>query len=368
MPNATYLVKIAKWKRIKKSVLFIFTLSLIFGLIYPAFADGFGSIYPFFNGIAIGVIGGISISFIEFFVFIRPKKRMNFLSLVLAKALIYSLIFTILVLTVILVSRGIQFGYSNIVDAYYGSEFQHFLYEEDLKFILTYALSLTILIIFIKEISKKVGREVLVNFISGKYYRPKTEDRIFMFLDINDSTTIGERLNGHDYHSFVNEFFKDIGESIITTKGEVYQYIGDEVVVSWSMKKGIKDANCLYTYFYARQTIKRMSEKYLKRFGVVPAFKASIHCGPVIRGEVGDIKSEIVFSGDVLNTTSRIEGLCRSLREPLLISQQLLEKLPDFIKKSFVSKGSFDLKGKEKEFQVYALANNKLNFILTRSL
>ena len=367
MPNATYLVKIAKWKRIKKTVYFISFLCIIFGLIYPAFADGFGSIYPFFNGIAIGIIGGISISFIEFYVFIRPKKRMNFLSLVVAKAVIYSLIFTVLVITVILVSRAIEYGYNSIVDAYYGPEFQHFLYEEDLKFILIYALSLTILIIFIKEISKKLGRAVLVNFISGKYYRPKTEERIFMFLDLNDSTTIGERLNGHDYHSFVNEFFKDIGESIVTTNGEVYQYIGDEVVVSWSMKNGIKDANCLYTYFYARQTIKRVAKKYLERFGVVPSFKASIHCGPVIRGEVGEIKSEIVFSGDVLNTTSRIEGLCRTLREPLLISQQLLEKFPDFVKKSFISKGSFDLKGKEKEFKVYALANNKLNFILVRS-
>ena len=105
-----------------------------------------------------------------------------------------------------------------------------------------------------------------------------------------------------------------------------------------------------------------------RQFGVVPSFKASIHCGPVIRGEVGEIKSEIVFSGDVLNTTSRIEGLCRTLGEPLLISQQLIEKFPDFVKKSFISKGSFDLKGKEKEFQVYALANNKLNFILVRPL
>jgi len=110
-----------------------------------------------------------------------------------------------------------------------------------------------------------------------------------------------------------------------------------------------------------------MEKKYLKRFGIVPSFKAAIHCGPVIRGEVGDIKSEIVFSGDVLNTTSRIEGLCRVLEEPLLISQQLLEKFPDFIKKSFISRGSFDLKGKEREFQVFGLKNNKLNFILTRS-
>ena len=158
MPNPTYLIKVANWKRVKKSVVFIFTLSIVLGLIYPAL----DSIYPFFNGIAIGIIGGLTISFIEFYVFVRPKKRMGFISLVAAKAVIYSFVFTILILTVILVSRSIEFGYKNIIDAYYGTEFQHFLYAEDLSMILTYALGLTLLIIFIKEISKKLGRDTLV--------------------------------------------------------------------------------------------------------------------------------------------------------------------------------------------------------------
>ena len=130
------------------------------------------------------------------------------------------------------------------------------------------------------------------------------------------------------------------------------------------MKNGIKDGNCIYTYFYARQTIRRLSKKYLKVYGFVPSFKTALHCGSVIRGEIGDIKSEIVFSGDVLNTTSRIEGLCRTLKEPMLISHELLNKFPEKITKNFVSKGSFDLKGKEAVVEVCALANNKLDFIL----
>lgn len=352
-------MKFAKWKRIKETALFILSLSLVIGLIYPAFADGFDSIYPFINGIAIGLIGGTLISFIELYLFPRPKKRMNFISLVVAKTLIYTSVFTVLVLTVIFISRKIEFGYSTFNDAYYSPEFQHFLYSEDLYSILLYALALTALIVFIKEISRKLGRAALMNFITGRYYRPVMEDRIFLFLDINDSTTIAEKMNGMKYHSFVNEFFKDITESILTTRGEVQQYVGDEVVITWNMKRGLKDNNCLYTYFYAKQSIDKLSEKYIDKYGFIPSFKVALHCGHVIRGEIGEIKSEIVFSGDVMNTSSRIESLCGKLKEPLLISHQLMDKFPENVKKKFVSKGLFKLKGKENELQVYGLADNK---------
>ena len=361
MANPTYLTKFARWKRVKKTAFFILSLSLLLGLIYPALADGFGSIYPFFNGIAIGIIGGVLISIIELYVFRRPKKRMSFISMVVAKSLIYSFVFTLLVLSVILVSRKIQYGYDSFYEAYYSAEFQHFIYAEDLKSILLYALALTSLMVFIKEISKKLGRASLMNFITGKYYRPQVEDRIFLFLDINDSTTIAEKMSGMKYHSFVNEFFKDITESIITTSGEVHQYVGDEVVITWNMKKGLKDNNCVYTYFYAKQSINKLAEKYKEKYGFIPSFKVALHCGHVIRGEIGEIKSEIIFSGDVMNTTSRIESLCGKLNEPFLISQQLMSKFPDNVRGKFVSKGQFKLKGKQNELEVFGLIDNQID-------
>ncbi len=359
MANPTYLIKFARWKRVKQTAYFILSLSILLGLVYPAFADGFSSIYPFYNGIAIGIIGGAMISLIELYIFHQPKKKMSFIFLVIAKSIVYSLVFTALVLAVIFISRMIQYGYTSFSETYYSDEFQHFIHEEDLDSILLYALGLTSIMVFIKEISKKLGRAALINFITGRYYRPIMEDRIFMFLDINDSTTIAEKMSGMKYHSFVNQFFKDITESILTTSGEVHQYVGDEVVITWNMKKGLKDNNCLYTYFYAKQTIANLSEKYLSKYGFVPSFKVSLHCGHVIRGEIGEIKSEIVFSGDVMNTTSRIEGLCGTLNEPILISQQLMDKFPENVKGKFNSKGSFKLKGKENKLQVFGLIDNK---------
>lgn len=363
MSNPKQLVKIARWYQVRQSGIMILFLCLFLGFIYPALADGFSSIYPFINGVLIGIIGGSIIFLFEFYIFHDSLKKIRFSLLVLMKVITYSVVFTILVITIILISRGIQYDYHSLHDMYYSPEFRHFLFKEDLQVILTYTFLFTLFIIFTKEISNKLGRDVLTNFITGKYYKPQREERIFMFLDLKDSTTIAEQLNGLEFHTFVNTFFKDISDSISFTKGEIYKYIGDEIVVSWSMKSGVRNANCVYTYLYALQSIEKEKDKYLNKFGFVPEFKASLHCGNVIRGEVGDVKSEIAFSGDVMNTTARIEGLCSKLDEPLLISGELFKNFSINVKQNFVFKGSFELKGKLNSVKVYSLKDKTKDYL-----
>ncbi len=53
-----------------------------------------------------------------------------------------------------------------------------------------------------------------------------------MFLDIKSSTTIAEQLGLENYYSLLNYFFHEISELVRSTKAEIYQYIGDEVVLT----------------------------------------------------------------------------------------------------------------------------------------
>ena len=90
------------------------------------------------------------------------------------------------------------------------------------------------------------------------------------------------------------------------------------------------------------------SQKYQDKFGLIPEFKAGVHFGEVSRGRVGFIKKELLFTGDVLNTTARIQSLCNKLESNLLISKMLRDKIhaPDF---DYVEKGSYALRGRKKE-------------------
>ncbi len=160
------------------------------------------------------------------------------------------------------------------------------------------------------QVSHKFGRGTFWHLILGKYQTPREEKRIFMFLDLNSSTSLAEKLGDKKYHLLLKEFFADITNPILENNGSIYQYVGDEVVVAWNHQGAAGSNNCVQCFFDIRQKINDRKESYLSRFGVVPEFKAAIHCGKVIAGEIGIIKRDVTYSGDVLNTTSRIQNMC----------------------------------------------------------
>ncbi len=186
--------------------------------------------------------------------------------------------------------------------------------------------------------------------------RPFSEvERIFMFLDIRSSTTIAEELGHMQYFELLNDFFRDIGEPISKNRGHIYQYVGDEVVVSWSLDEGLTNANCLQCFFDIEETIHRHAQKYISKYGIRPMFKAGMHFGKVSKGTVGTLKKEIIYTGDVLNTASRIEGLCNKHDVSLLLSQSLVDMLP--VNHAFSPRkiGEINLRGKSAEIILYTI-------------
>jgi class 3 adenylate cyclase len=192
--------------------------------------------------------------------------------------------------------------------------------------------------------------------IPAAMHQPASEvDRIFMFLDIRSSTQIAEQLGHVKYFELLNDFFSDISEPVVQHEGEIYQYVGDEVVITWPLERGLTEARCVNCFFAIRDTIEQHRQTYLDRYGLVPTFKAGLHHGRVTTGSVGRVKKEVVFSGDVLNTTSRIEGLCNRYQVDLLVSQVLLDRVPQDRGHSIREIGSFTLRGKQEEVRLFSV-------------
>jgi len=188
------------------------------------------------------------------------------------------------------------------------------------------------------------------------YRKPFSEvERIFMFLDIRSSTTIAEDLGHVQYFELLNDFFRDIAEPISNNKGQIYQYVGDEVVISWPMEDGLAEANCLQCFFDIVDIMSSLAQKYMSKYAIRPSFKAGMHYGKVSTGTVGTLKKEIIYTGDVLNTASRIEGLCNKHNVDLLLSKDLVDKLPlnsDFLPKRI---GEISLRGKSTEIMLFTV-------------
>jgi adenylate cyclase len=208
------------------------------------------------------------------------------------------------------------------------------------------------IMLFFSEVSDNLGQGVLKNFLIGMYHKPREEERIFMFLDMKSSTTIAEKLGHVQYYKLLNDYYADITTAIIQTSGEIYQYVGDEIVVSWKLKHGLRNNNCLRCFFLIKEIFNRASEKYIKEYRMVPGFKAGLHYGKVTTGEIGVVKKEIIFTGDVLNTTARIQCTCNAYDVDILVSNDLLAKLKAEGQYVFSEIGECDLRGKDEKVKL----------------
>lgn len=210
--------------------------------------------------------------------------------------------------------------------------------------------------LFFHEVNENLGHGVITNFFSGRYHTPKEEERIFMFLDMRSSTTHAEQMGHGRYFEMLQQYFAHLATPIINHSGDVYQYVGDEVVITWTLKAGLQNNACIKCFFALQETLNAHRDEYLSRFGVAPTFKAGLHAGTVTTGEIGVIKREIIFTGDVLNTTARIQSLCNRYEADFLVSADLAKKLtPDegFILKSL---GEAELKGRGKRVELFSVA------------
>src|SRR5215204_3836032 len=207
------------------------------------------------------------------------------------------------------------------------------------------------------EISDKYGPGGLRNLIRGRYHKPRKENRIFLFLDINDSTTIAEKIGHEKYFNMLHDFFADITEPIITNWGHIYQYVGDEVVICWKNTAKNK-LRCLKFVRQAVLTFKRKENYYMKEYGVAPTFKAGIHAGDVTAGYIGIIKKDLVFSGDTLNTTARIRSKCHELKHSFIVSIDFLHDFDVPAKYQIDEIGEMEFKGRKEKSKVYSLELN----------
>ena len=205
-----------------------------------------------------------------------------------------------------------------------------------------------------RQVNLMLGPGVLRKLIKGQFYTPREEERVFMFLDLKSSTEMAEKLGHIQYSQMIQDCFDDL--AIVTeTRAEIYQYVGDEAVLTWPSEVGLTDQNCLHAYFKFKARIESRKEHYLRKYGQVPFFKAGMNLGKVTVAEVGRNKKEIAYHGDTINTAARIQGKCNELQTDLLISEQLKNALGKALSYATRHMGDIPLRGKTDHVAIYAV-------------
>ncbi|WP_421997770.1 adenylate/guanylate cyclase domain-containing protein [Reyranella sp.] len=176
------------------------------------------------------------------------------------------------------------------------------------------------------EMGRLLGFGTLRNFVTGRYVQPRTERRTFLLIDMKDSTGVAERLGPVRFHELLNTFFRDITDAALECEAEIHKYVGDEAILTWSGDAGLDDGDVLNCPFVARDLIAANREQYRRRFGVEPTFRAALHHGDIVAGEMGDLRREIAFVGDTLNVAARLLDSAKTLGHDVLVSADLLAR------------------------------------------
>ncbi|MHA1992726.1 MAG: adenylate/guanylate cyclase domain-containing protein [Candidatus Hodarchaeales archaeon] len=132
-------------------------------------------------------------------------------------------------------------------------------------------------------------------------------------------------------------------------------------MLSSDFDKGLKNNNCINVYYDYMNIIREKGNYYENKYGIIPEFKAGISSGYATVAEVGELKKELAYHGDVLNTASRIQSVCNKYNKFLLISEELEKNLDlafDYNKELI---GSIELKGKLQPDNIYSIEKNTIN-------
>jgi len=229
------------------------------------------------------------------------------------------------------------------------------LEQDELWAFVGFAFASSHAITFVRSVNKKFGSRVLLNALLGKYQDPTEEERVFMFIDLRSATTMAEDLGHFSYSAFLRDYFRLVSNCCVENSGEVYQFAGDGVILTWTISTCRKRAKPLNCYRDLIVCFRNTRHRFERKYGTYPQFKVAFHVGRVIATEVGNFGSEMAYHGDALNTTARLQAMCNLLKKEALASESFVRKMPTLEGFRAENQGSYQLKGKKGDLEVYCI-------------
>jgi adenylate cyclase len=291
------------------------------------------------------------VAYLLVFVLKKAFRNYSMWFALLAKSLI--LIFSAIVISFLIhISYSVGINNAGSLEAFnkfwYDALHTYWLFQKVL-----YWLALLLITQILIEVHDKYSPGVFFDILLGKYLKPKVEQRIVMFIDLKDSTPIAEKLGNIPYFKFIREFIYQISNALIEHDGIIYQYVGDEIVVSWMFSE-TNTKKCMAALIEARKNLQKRGEHFRRRYGVLPEFRVGIHAGELTVGEIGVIKKDLAMSGDTMNTTARIRTACSDLNQKFIVSKAFIDHI-DLKEWQSESLGEVELKGKNHTIELFAL-------------
>jgi len=212
--------------------------------------------------------------------------------------------------------------------------------------------------LFTQYVSKDVLHEVLNNY--KEYLKTSAGQKVeltVLFSDIRGFTTMSETTPPEKIVEMLNIHFSVMAGIILKHNGTIDKYIGDAIMAFWGapvrtadhaeqavlaaqeMLEGLKTVN---------KTLKERGFEHEVNIGI------GINTGVATIGNIGsEQKKNYTIVGDVVNLSSRLEGITKEYKTPLLFSEYTYEKIKNTIDCKLI--GNVKVKGREQPVVIYTV-------------
>jgi adenylate cyclase len=175
---------------------------------------------------------------------------------------------------------------------------------------------------FPAELADRLARD------PGLIREPRESDISALFLDVRDSSALGERLGPVGTFEWISRVLGRLSECVMAERGVLVDYIGDELVAMWGAPEEQRDharraARAAQAMLGALGGLDRESRE---RWGVPTVVGIGLHSGKAMVGDIGSShKRKYGPLGDTVNVASRIQGVTKYLKTTLLVSRETWE-------------------------------------------
>jgi adenylate cyclase len=297
---------------------------------------------PVVRGVLNAIIVGTGVGlFEEFYV---QSRRGRWLRSVhpLISIPIYTLVVVAIFLLSLHLARAILWDFKDLSAAY-----------RRLPAVTPIVIAYSVIGIVVMRVVHFIGLDTLFHLTIGTYHRPVVEEKVLMFLDINDSTGLAARLGAIKTKSFLGKFLFDISAPITNNSGEIYLYKGDGLIALWRWEEAVAGGRILRGIDAVFAAVHEERAIYREQFGVVPSFRVGVHGGEVVVSEQGDTKRAIGIYGNTINIAQRMEDAAKARGVACVISGDVVAALPRSSGDQLVPLGKEKVRGSLAEIPIF---------------
>jgi adenylate cyclase len=155
-----------------------------------------------------------------------------------------------------------------------------------------------------------------------------------LFVDIVGFTRMAEGMPPEAVVTMLRHYHDRMTGQIFACGGSVEKYIGDEIFAIFGVPEPSPDdaANALKCAQMMLASLEIWNGERQARGEASLAIGIGLHHGPAVLGDVGSGQSlSFTVIGDTVNTASRLQGLTRELKTPLVVSDAVVRAIGEVL-------------------------------------